>query len=92
MRPRSLPYSMVGPLAQLLGHPLRVLDDGAIHVDDIQCAVRPDFQIDRAEPFIARGQEFDALVRRRRVNVTPFGCMISRCTRWPVGSQTKMLP
>ena len=49
--------AQVGAMAQLFGHPLGVLDDLAVHVDDVHGAIGPDFEIHGAGPLIARGEE-----------------------------------
>ena len=47
----------VEPGLPVVGDPLRVLDDGAIHVGDPEGAVGPGLEHRRAEPVVARGQE-----------------------------------
>ena len=43
---------------ELVGHPLRVLNDPAIIVHDVKSSVGSDVQIDRSEPTVGGGQEF----------------------------------
>ena len=43
---------------ELVGHPLRVLNDPAIVVHDVKSSVGSDVQIDRPEPTVGGGQEF----------------------------------
>ena len=52
-----------------------MLDDGAVHVDDVQSAVRPSFQIDRARTTRSREAKNSAPSFGVEVasNVTPFG-------------------
>ena len=85
--------AQVGAVFQLVGHEVGVLDDAAVHIDDVQRTVGAELQVDRAEPFVGRGEELLAFVGGLAdVNVGPAGCMISRWTRLPVGSQVKALP
>src|SRR3954470_3520023 len=40
-----------------------VLDDAAIHVDDVECAVRTGTEVDRTEPLVGRSDEVGLRVR-----------------------------
>src|ERR1044072_4033403 len=40
-----------------------VLDDAAIHVDDVERAVRPGAEVDRTKPLVGRGDEVSLRVR-----------------------------
>src|SRR6185436_7365914 len=40
-----------------------VLDDAAIHVDDVECAVRTGTEVDRTEPLVGRSNEVSLRVR-----------------------------
>ena len=46
-----------GVLVELAGRPLRVLDAGAVVVDDVQRAVGTDVEVHRPEPRVGGGQE-----------------------------------
>ena len=58
--PAVVAGSQIRALAQLLGHPLGVLDDLAVHIDDVERAVGTDFQVHGRAPLVARSEEFDA--------------------------------
>ena len=45
-------------VVELVGHPLRMLNNPAIVVHDVKSSVRPDIQIDWSEPTVRGGQEF----------------------------------
>ena len=41
-----------------------MLDDRAIHVCNVECPIRAVREVDRAEPFVLCGEEFDTLTTR----------------------------
>src|SRR5438445_8918932 len=59
-----LAVEQVRTLFDLGRHEVRMLDDSAVHVDDIKRATWSMSQVDRPEPIIPRGQKFCALVSR----------------------------
>ena len=81
-----------GVLVELAGRPLRVLDAGAVVVDDVQRAVGPDVEVHRPEPRVGGGQELARLRRRgARRRWRPTARSTSRCTRLCTGSATNEL-
>jgi hypothetical protein len=46
-------------LLQFIGDPFRVLDNGTIHIDYVECAVGPDPHVDRAGMSVGSGEELD---------------------------------
>ena len=57
-----VPAAKVDRSARRLGHELGMLDQLAIHVDDIERPVRPSRQIDRPERWVRRGEELPSLL------------------------------
>ena len=52
----------VGAAFELVGNEVGVLDDAAVHIDDVERVVRPVRQEDGAEPVVRRGEELDTLL------------------------------
>ena len=58
--PPVVPAAEVDAGAQVLGHELGMLDQLAVHVDDVEGPVRTGRQVDRPEGRVGRGQELPA--------------------------------
>ncbi len=82
----------VGARFEFLRHELWMLDDGSVHINDIQGPVGTVLQVDGAKPLVLCGQKLNSLAPGREANVAPSGESTSRWTRLPVGSQVKLLP
>ncbi len=79
-------------IAQVLGDVTAVLDDAAIHVDNVERAVGRGRQVDRTEALVGGREEFAALVGLLPAQRRPSSLTTMRLTRLPAGSATNTLP